>query len=242
MGAKLPSSDHFSEKHVAICTKSHVLQVNTHVTRCASLHCASQFRAVCLCLLAWVQGHGQAQADTGPQALPDQQRSCSCLSCVISCLVRAMAAAGWRKSGKSRAESSNQSWSPISEQVTEDESHSPALVLASEHQQQSSASDLTLPQQHQQTGFQTQPASTSLDQPQVGSGQYQPTGNDQTPTPTGLPVQYQLAGNDLTPPAGANANSGRHRRSSTDSPYQPRTMPRRDRTLLMFHQCTACLR
>ena len=36
----------FEEKHVAICTYSHVLQVNTHVTRCASLHCASQFRAV----------------------------------------------------------------------------------------------------------------------------------------------------------------------------------------------------
>ena len=29
-------------------------------------------------------GHGQAQADTGPQALPDQQRSCPCLSFVIS--------------------------------------------------------------------------------------------------------------------------------------------------------------
>ena len=33
---------------MAICTYSHVLQVNTHVTRCASLHCASQFRAVCV--------------------------------------------------------------------------------------------------------------------------------------------------------------------------------------------------
>ena len=30
--------------------------------------------------LAWGQGHGQALADTGPQALPDQQRSCPCLS------------------------------------------------------------------------------------------------------------------------------------------------------------------
>ena len=30
--------------------------------------------------LAWEQGHGQAQADTGPQALPDQQRWCPCLS------------------------------------------------------------------------------------------------------------------------------------------------------------------
>ena len=34
------------ETHVAFCTYSHVLRVNTHVTRCASLHCASQFRAV----------------------------------------------------------------------------------------------------------------------------------------------------------------------------------------------------
>ena len=45
---------------------------------------------VCLCVslcvsvcLAWGEGHGQAQADTSPQALPDQQRSCPCLSFVI---------------------------------------------------------------------------------------------------------------------------------------------------------------
>ena len=78
-------------------------------------------------------------------------------------------------------------------------------MLASEHQQQSSATDLTLPQQHQQTSIQTQPASSSLDQPQVGSGQYQPTGNDQTPT--GASVVYQSSGNGLTPPAEANTNS-----------------------------------
>ena len=46
-----------------------------------------------------------------------------------------------------------------------------------------------MPQQHQQTGLQTQPASSSLDRTQVRSGQYQPTGND------------------LTTSAGANANS-----------------------------------
>ena len=34
--------------------------------------------------LAWEQGHGRAQADTGPQTLPDQQWSCPCLSFVIS--------------------------------------------------------------------------------------------------------------------------------------------------------------
>ena len=50
-----------------------------------------------------------------------------------------------------------------------------------------------------------QPASSSLDQPQVGSGQSQPTGNDQTPTPTRFPVQP--AGNDFATSAGANANS-----------------------------------
>ena len=68
-----------------------------------------------------------------------------------------------------------------------------------------SATDLTLPQQHQQTSIQTQPASSSLDQPQVGSGQYQPTGNDQTPT--GASVVYHSSGNGLTPPAEANTNS-----------------------------------
>ena len=40
----------FIEKRVAICTYSHVRQVNTCVTRCASLHCASQFRAVFTCV------------------------------------------------------------------------------------------------------------------------------------------------------------------------------------------------
>ena len=112
--------------------------------------------------------------------------------------VRAMAAAGLslRKSGKSMAKSSNQSLSPTFEQVAEDESHS-----------QSSARDLTLPQQHQQTSTQTQPASSSLEQPQVGLGQHQPTGNDRTPTPTRFPVQYQPAGNDLTSSARANATS-----------------------------------
>ena len=68
-----------------------------------------------------------------------------------------------------------------------------------EQGQQSSSSGLTLPQQHQQTGTQMQP--------QGGLGQYQPTGNDQTPTPKGTPVVYQPSGNGLTLPAGANANS-----------------------------------
>ena len=75
-----------------------------------------------------------------------------------------MAAAGFRHSGKSRAKSSTQGWSPNSGQVAEDASRNPALVLASGHEQQSSASNLTLPQQEdQQAGTQTQSAS-SVDQ------------------------------------------------------------------------------
>ena len=86
----------------------------------------------------------------------------------------AAAGLGLRKSGKSRAKSSNQSWSPNFEQVAEDVSRNPVLVLASEHQQQSSANNLTLPpQQNQHAGTLTQSASP-LDQPQDGSVQYQP--------------------------------------------------------------------
>ena len=56
----------------------------------------------------------------------------------------------------------------------------PAFVLASEHEQQSPASSLTLPQQQDhQTSMQTQSASSQLDQPQGGLG-YQPTGYDST--------------------------------------------------------------
>ena len=61
-------------------------------------------------------------------------------------------------------------------------------------------------QQDQQAGFQTQSAS-SLDQPQNASGQYQPSGNDQAPTPTGAPLVYQPSVNGLTLPAAANTNS-----------------------------------
>ena len=66
-----------------------------------------------------------------------------------------MAAAGFRHSGKSRAKSSNQSWSPNRGQVTEDGLRNPALVLASGHEQQSSASNLTLPQQEDQQDWHT---------------------------------------------------------------------------------------
>ena len=52
-----------------------------------------------------------------------------------------------------------------------------------------------------------QSAFPPLDQPQGGLGQYQPAGNEKTPTPTGAPLVYQPSGNGLTLPAPANANS-----------------------------------
>ena len=108
-----------------------------------------------------------------------------------------MAAAAFRHSGKSRAKSSTQDWPPNSGQVTEDGSRNPALMLASE-QQQSSASILTLPQQqNQQAGTQTQSAS-SLDQQQIGSVQYQPTGNNpEPPTTDVLNSETPQTGDDL---------------------------------------------
>ena len=66
-----------------------------------------------------------------------------------------MAAAGFglRKSGKSRAKSSTQGWSPNSGQAAEDESGSFVDMLVSEQGQQSSSSGLTLhQQQNQQAG------------------------------------------------------------------------------------------
>ena len=84
--------------------------------------------------------------------------------------VRAMATAGlgYRRSGKNRARSSNQGWSPNSGQDAEHESGSFVDVLVSEQGQHSSSSGLTLPQQqNQQVGSQTQSAS-SMDQLQNG--------------------------------------------------------------------------
>ena len=95
-----------------------------------------------LCLsvsLAWGQRHGQAQADTGPQALPDQQWSCPRL-CVFRWVpnstfshshVRAMAASALRRTGKS----------------TQGGTSSPSRPpnLAPEHPQLQSASSLALP-------------------------------------------------------------------------------------------------
>ena len=63
-----------------------------------------------------------------------------------------MAAAGFglRRSGKNRAKSSTQGWSPKSGQAAEHESGSFVDVLVSEQGQQSSSSRLTLPQQQNQ--------------------------------------------------------------------------------------------
>ena len=118
-----------------------------------------------------------------------------------------MAAAALRRSAKTtRSKSSDQSWPPNSGHVTEDGSRNPALVLPSE-QQQLSASILTLPQQqNQQAGTQMQFA-YSMDQPQIGSDQYQPTGNNPEPPTTDASGQYQPAGNNETPIAGDDLNS-----------------------------------
>ena len=104
----------------------------------------------------------------------------------------AAAGLGLRKSGKSRAKSSNQGWSPNSGQAAEDESGSFVDVLVSEQGQQSSSSGLRLPQQNQQVGSQTQSAS-SMDQPQTGLIQYQPSGSNPEPPTTDTLGQYQPA-------------------------------------------------
>ena len=119
----------------------------------------------------------------------------------------AMAAGGFRHSGKSRAKSSTQGWSPIPGQVAEDASRNPDLVLASDHEQQSSASNFTLPeQQNQQAGTQTKSASP-LHQTQGGSFQCQPTRNNLAPPTTDALGQYRLAGIDKTPLAADDLDS-----------------------------------
>ena len=118
----------------------------------------------------------------------------------------AAAVLGLRKSGKSRAKSSNQGWSPNSGQDAEHESASFVDVLVSEQGQHSSSSGLRLPQQNQQAGSQTQSAS-SMDQLQNGLGQYQPSQtNPELPT-AHASGQYQPAGNNETPLAREDLNS-----------------------------------
>ena len=119
-----------------------------------------------------------------------------------------MAAAGFglRKSGKSRAKSSTQGWSPNSGQAAEDQSGGLVHVLVSEQGQQSSSSGLRFPQQNQQAGTQMQSAS-SMDQRQNGLVQHQPTGSNPGPPTTDTLGEYQPAGNNETPLAGDDLNS-----------------------------------
>ena len=119
----------------------------------------------------------------------------------------AAAGLGLRKSGKSRAKSSNQGWSPNSGQAAQNESGSFVDVLVSEQGQHSSLSALTLPQQqNQQAGSQTQSAS-SMDQLQNGLVQYQPSGTNLEPPTANALGQYQPAGNNDTPLAREDLNS-----------------------------------
>ena len=111
----------------------------------------------------------------------------------------AAAGSGLRKSGKNRARSSNQGWSPNWGPDAEHESGSLVDVLVFEQGQHSSSSGLTLLQpQNQQVGSQTQSAS-SMDQPQTGLIQYQPSGTNPEPPAVHAPGQYQPAGNNETP-------------------------------------------
>ena len=119
----------------------------------------------------------------------------------------AAAGLGLRKSGKSRAKSSNQGWSPNSGQAAQDESGSFVDVLVSEQGQHSSLSGLTLSQQqNQQAGSETQSAS-SMDQLQNGLVQYQPSGTNLEPPTANALGKYQPAGNNETPLAREDLNS-----------------------------------
>ena len=91
-------------------------------------------------------------------------------------------------------------------QSAEDQSGSFADVLVSEQGQQSPSSCLTLPQQNQQAGSQTQSAS-SLDQLQNGLVQYQPSGSNPEPPTANALGQYQPAGNNETLLARDDLNS-----------------------------------
>ena len=110
----------------------------------------------------------------------------------------AAAGLGLRKSGKSRAKSSNQGWSPNSGQDAEHESASFADVLVSEQGQHSSSSGLRYLNRisklalrrsqsllwisHRTVWVSTTRLGTNPEPPAVhASGQYQPAGNNETP-------------------------------------------------------------
>ena len=79
-------------------------------------------------------------------------------------------------------------------------------MLVSEQGQHSSSSGLTLPQQNQQAGTQTQLAS-SMDPLQNGLVQYQLSGTNPEPPTANALGQYQPAGNNETPLAREDLNS-----------------------------------
>ena len=113
-----------------------------------------------------------------------------------------MAAVALRRSAKTTpSRSSKQSWSPNFRQVAEDGSRNKALLLASEHEQQSSASNLTLPQQQEQQ------TDTHMQSARGWTGTVPAHWERPGSNPNGVPVQYQPAGNDFTPLGGANSNS-----------------------------------
>ena len=118
----------------------------------------------------------------------------------------AAAGSGYRRSGKNRARSSTQGWSPNSGQVAEDELGSVADVLVSEQGQDSSSSGLRLPQQSQQAVSQTQSVS-SMNQLQSGSGSVPAVWDQSGAVYSACLCQYQPAGNNETPPAGEDLNS-----------------------------------
>ena len=119
-----------------------------------------------------------------------------------------MAAAALRKSGKSRpSTSSNQSWSPSSGQVTKGSSQSLAGVFVSEHDQQPPVATSCC-DSHEMSRLACRLSQPFLlDQPQGGSGQYQPSGKKTDSSRYGCLFQYQPAGNDQTPLAGEGLNS-----------------------------------
>ena len=203
--------------------------------------CLSVCQSVCvcvssLCLCPLPGGKGTAShRRTGPQALPDQQRSCPCLSFVVcwfpsntflSCLFKPWRRRAQAIAGLARTEP------PNSGQAAEDESGSFVDVLVSEQGQHSSSSGLTLPQQqNQQAGSQTQSAS-SMDQLQNGLVQYQPSGSN--------PVQPTANALFSTSQPGTVRHHSQGKTSTLTSSLtlnrltlSAETMLRRDRTLLM---------
>ena len=159
--------------------------------------------------LAWAQGHGRAQADTGPQALPAAVVPLSFFYHLLvsqqhisQLFVQAMAAAGLglRKSGKFRAKSSNQGWSPNSGQDAERETASLVDVLVSEQGQHSSSRGPHITRTTESASWLSDAVnlfcrsatewfwfSTSLlgatrsRTQRMPLGQYQPAGNNETP-------------------------------------------------------------